>query len=93
MSGLVNDAFALLAAVSELGLEAEQSEAVALLALVAGQDVEPGERLGSWQIARRMARDRVISTVDPGRAMPARPARPSGTAIRVTSPPSRRPGW
>jgi hypothetical protein len=33
--------------------------------LVAGQDVEPGERPGSWRIARRVARDRVISTVDP----------------------------
>jgi hypothetical protein len=38
---------------------------VALLALVAGQDVEPGERPGSWRIARKVAKDRVISTVDP----------------------------
>ena len=44
MSGLVNDALAVLAAVAELELDAEQAEAVALLALVAGQDVEPGER-------------------------------------------------
>jgi DDE family transposase/transposase-like protein DUF772 len=65
VSGLVNDALAVLAAVSDLGLDAEQAEAVALLALVAGQDVEPGERPGSWRIARRVARDRVISTVDP----------------------------
>jgi Transposase DDE domain len=65
VSGLVNDALALLAAVADLGLDAEQAEAVALLALVAGQDVEPGERPGSWRIARRVARDRVISTVDP----------------------------
>jgi hypothetical protein len=46
-------------------LDAEQAEAVALLALVAGQDVEPGERPGSWRMARRVAKDRVISTVDP----------------------------
>jgi hypothetical protein len=46
-------------------LGAEQAEAVALLALVAGQDVEPGQRPGSWRIARRVANDRVISTVDP----------------------------
>jgi hypothetical protein len=46
-------------------LGAEQAEAVALLALIAGQDVEPGERPGSWRIARRVANDRVISTVDP----------------------------
>jgi hypothetical protein len=65
VSGLVNNALALLAAVNELDLEAEQAEAVALLALVAGQDVEPGERPGSWRIARRVVRDRVISTVDP----------------------------
>jgi hypothetical protein len=65
VSGLVNDALAVLAAVAEAELDAEQAEAVALLALVAGQDVEPGERPGSWRIARRVAKDRVISTVDP----------------------------
>ena len=65
MSGLVNDALALLAAVGDLELDAEQAEAVALLALVAGQDVEPGLRPGTWRIAHRVAPDRVISTVDP----------------------------
>jgi len=63
--GLVNDALALLAAVVDPGLDTEQAEAVALLALVAGQDVEPGEGPGSWRIARKVAHDRVISTVDP----------------------------
>ena len=38
---------------------------MALLALVAGQDVEPGDRPGTWRIAQRTARDRVISVVDP----------------------------
>jgi IS5 family transposase len=65
VSGLVNDALVVLEAVANRGLEAEQAEAVALLALVAGQDVEPGERPGSWRIARKVAHDRVISTVDP----------------------------
>ena len=65
VSGLVNDALALLAVVNDVELHAEQAEAVALLALVAGQDVEPGDRPGSWRLARRVARDRVISTVDP----------------------------
>jgi Transposase domain (DUF772) len=65
VSGLVNDALAVLGAVAEVELGAEQGEAVALLALVAGQDVEPGQRPGSWRIARRVAVDRVISTVDP----------------------------
>jgi hypothetical protein len=65
VSGLVNDALAVLGAVAEVELDATQGEAVALLALVAGQDVEPGQRPGSWRIARRVAKDRVISTVDP----------------------------
>jgi Transposase DDE domain len=42
---------------------------VALLALVAGQDVEPAEgsdgRDGRWRIARKVAEDRVISVNDP----------------------------
>jgi Transposase DDE domain/Transposase domain (DUF772) len=65
VSGLVNDALALLAAVADAKLDDEQAEAVALLALVAGQDVEPGQQPGSWRIARKVATDRVISTVDP----------------------------
>jgi hypothetical protein len=65
VSGLVNDALALLAAVIDVELDDEQAEAVALLALVAGQDVQAGERFGTWRIARRVAKDRVISTVDP----------------------------
>src|SRR5689334_5210025 len=51
----------------ELGPTA--AEAVGLLALVAGQDVEPAEGSdgtdGRWRIARRTAPDRLISTVDP----------------------------
>jgi hypothetical protein len=53
VSGPVNDALAVLSAVGEVEGDAEQAEAVALLALVAGQDVEPGQRPGSWRIARR----------------------------------------
>ena len=62
VSGLVNAALAVLGILADVELDATQAEAVALLALVAGQDVEPGERPGSWRIARRVARDRVIST-------------------------------
>jgi Transposase DDE domain/Transposase domain (DUF772) len=65
VSGLVTDALAVLEAVADLELDDEQAEAVALLALVAGQDVEPGDRPGSWRVARRVTKDRVISTVDP----------------------------
>src|SRR5512132_1047267 len=78
VSGLVNDALAVLGAVADVELDAEQGEAVALLALVAGQDVEPGERPGSWRIARKVAKDRVISTVDPQ----ARHARKTSAARR-----------
>jgi hypothetical protein len=78
VSGLVNDALAVLRAVAGVELDAEQGEAAALLALVAGQDVEPGERPGSWRIARQVAVDRVISTVDPQ----ARHARKTSAARR-----------
>ncbi|HEY2191121.1 MAG TPA: IS1182 family transposase [Actinomycetospora sp.] len=74
VSALVGDALAVLAGLAELypdseGVTDKQSEAVALLALIAGQDVEPAEGSdgtdGRWRIARRVAPDRVISTVDP----------------------------
>ena len=65
ISGLVNDARAIIDAVDGVELTAEQTDAVGLLALVAGQDVEPGDGDGTWRIARRVAPDRVISTVDP----------------------------
>ena len=42
----------------------EATSALGLLALVAGQDVEQGDD-GTWQIAQKVAPDRVISTVDP----------------------------
>jgi IS5 family transposase len=65
VSALVNDALALVQALPAADLSVEQSDAVGLLALVAGQDVVPGEQEGTWRIARRVAPDRVISTVDP----------------------------
>ncbi len=65
VSGLVNDALAVLAALEGVALDPAQTDAVGLLALVAGQDVEPGDTDGTWRIARRVAPDRVISMVDP----------------------------
>ncbi len=65
VSALVGDARAVLATVKGEHLDGEQAEAVGLLGLVAGQDVEPGEVEGSWRIARKVAADRVISVVDP----------------------------
>ncbi len=65
VNGLVHDAHAVLGALDGVELTAEQIDAVGLLALVAGQDVEPGADEGTWRIARHVAPDRVISTVDP----------------------------
>ena len=65
ISGLVSDALAILDALGRADLAGEGADAVGLLALVAGQDVEPGDEPGSWRIAQRVAPDRVISTVDP----------------------------
>lgn len=69
VSKLVTDALSLLAGIDTEQLTDAQQETVALLALVAGQDVEPAEGSdgtdGRWRIARRVAPDRVISTVDP----------------------------
>lgn len=70
ISELVDDANELVWAAEDLVengtvLTDKQADAVALLALVAGQDVEPGDRPGRWRIAQRTAKDRVISTVDP----------------------------
>ncbi len=64
ISGLVNDALSLIAALDGVALDDVQADAVGLLALVAGQDVEPGDDEGTWRIAQRVANDRVISTVD-----------------------------
>ena len=65
VSLLVNDATALLDAVGEDELSSTEEDALGMLALVAAQDVEPGEEPGTWRIARRVAKDRVISLVDP----------------------------
>jgi len=69
VDALVGDAHRLLGHLPETELGPKAAEAVALLALIAGQDVEPVEGSdgtdGRWRIARRVAPDRVISTVDP----------------------------
>ena len=64
VDGLVTDALALLAAFGDEVEEVEAGSALGLLALVAGQDVEQGDD-GTWKISRKVASDRVISTVDP----------------------------
>jgi IS5 family transposase len=64
VNGLVHDARMIITALEGVALNGEQADAVGLLALVAGQDVEPGDEEGTWRIAQRVAPDRVISTVD-----------------------------
>jgi Transposase DDE domain/Transposase domain (DUF772) len=71
VSDLVNDALAVLAGLAGPGApqrDPAAADALGLLALVAGQDVEPAEGSdgtdGRWRIARKVAPDRVISTVD-----------------------------
>ena len=61
---LVNDAHTILAAVDGVVLDDVQAEAVGLLALVAGQDVEPGDSDGSWRIAQQTRPDRIVSVND-----------------------------
>ena len=69
VDGLVSDAHRVLGHLPEQELGPRAAEAVALLALIAGQDVEPVEGSddtdGRWRIAQKVAGDRVISTVDP----------------------------
>ena len=72
VTALVNDALALLDGLDTEAITSaggKPAEAIALLALVAGQDVEPAEGSdgtdGRWRIAHKVAPERVISTVDP----------------------------
>jgi hypothetical protein len=79
VDALVRDALSLLEALTPTTdgadgsreLPDEAAQALALLALIAGQDVEwiqdpdGGAGGGWWQIARNVAKDRIISTVDP----------------------------
>jgi len=69
VSALVGDANALAEELKDADLDDRAACALALLALVAGQDVEPAEGSdgtdGRWRIARKVAEDRVVSTVDP----------------------------
>lgn len=62
------DGFACLAVLDGRELDPGVAEAGELLATVLGQDLEqgvPGDGAGVFRIARRVAKDRVISTVDP----------------------------
>ena len=64
IDALAKDARALLGALDGRELCAPVAQAAALLAAVVGQDLEQGDG-GVFRIARRVAKDRIISTVDP----------------------------
>jgi hypothetical protein len=85
VSALVSDATALVAARRPEDPDQPEAPAVALLALVAGQDVEPAGGSdgtgGRWRIKQGVAEDRVVPVVDPD----ARHTR--------TSPEARRDGY
>ena len=66
INNLVTDGLAILETVEDLELDTVQADAVGLLAVVVGQDTGPDpDREGRWRIARRVAKDRTISVVDP----------------------------
>jgi len=63
VDALARDAMALVAALDGRELEPEVDKAARLVATVVGQDLDEVD--GVFRIARRVAADRVISTVDP----------------------------
>jgi len=64
VSELAGDAFACLGMLDGRDLTTDVAPAAELLATVVGQDLEVGTD-GRFRIARKVAKDRVISTVDP----------------------------
>jgi hypothetical protein len=79
VSALVNDATAVLDGLAAADLDEKAAQAVALLALIAGQDVEPAEGSdgtdGRWRIARKVSGDRPVDRttgVSPRICMPVR---------------------
>jgi hypothetical protein len=64
VDALAHDAVALVDALEGRAVGSGAAEAAALLATVVGQDLDAGAD-GVFRIARRVAKDRVISTVDP----------------------------
>jgi transposase len=88
VNALVTDALRLLDAGEDVE-DPEGAAAMGLLALIAGQDVELDE-VGHWRIVRGVAKDRVISVVDP-EAPHAQVPRPLPRRLQGTWPSSPRP--
>jgi hypothetical protein len=64
IDALATDAHAILGVVDGRKLSAAVGQAALVLAAVVGQDLD-GDAGGRFRLARRVAKDRVISTVDP----------------------------
>lgn len=64
VAALATDGYGCLGVLEGRDLPGEVTQAAELLATVLGQDLEAGDG-GRFRIARKVARDRVISTVDP----------------------------
>src|SRR5208337_4032941 len=64
VDALARDGYAVIALLDGRTLSPEVTEAAALVATVVGQDIEKTDD-GRFRIAKRVAKDRVISTVDP----------------------------
>lgn len=47
---------------ADVELNEGQQQTIGLLALVAGQDLGPGDYEGTWRIARHTTPDRVVAT-------------------------------
>jgi IS5 family transposase len=90
VSALVTDALRILDALVAQTTDPAGGQALALLALIAGQDVEPAEGSdgtdGRWRIARKVAADRVISVVDPDARHAHKTALTTRTGSKPTSP-------
>lgn len=86
VDALVTDALNLLGRLPGQELGEKAANAVGLLALVAGQDVEPAPdsdgRDGRWRITRGTVADRTVCTVDPD----ARPQEPHPSPGRLQRP-------
>jgi hypothetical protein len=89
VDALVGDAHQVLGHLPEAELDPKAADAVALLALVAGQDVEPADGSdgtdGRWQIVRGTAADRSSPPWTPTPATPTRPDHDTRTATAPTS--------
>ena len=65
IDALAKDAQALLQVLEGRTIEDRLKQAAQLLATVVGQDLEHNDKDGVFRIVRRVAKDRIISTVDP----------------------------